>query len=80
MVTAAAQVTTAAQVQSLAWQFPHAMGMAKKRKVFRNILFLKVQADLKDNAGLELPSWHSRNESDWLPCGFRFDPWPLTVG
>jgi len=30
VVTAAAQVTAMAQVQSLAWEFPHAMGRAEK--------------------------------------------------
>ena len=32
MVTAAAQVTAVMQIQSLAGELPHAMGMAKERK------------------------------------------------
>ena len=28
----------------------------------------------------EIPSWHSRNESNWEPWGCRFDPWPRSVG
>lgn len=30
VVTVAAGVTAVAQVESLAWEFPHAMGVAKK--------------------------------------------------
>ena len=30
--TAAAWLTTMGQVQSLAWEFPHAIGIAKKKK------------------------------------------------
>ena len=33
IATAMAQVATAAQVQSLAWEFPHAAGSAKKKKI-----------------------------------------------
>ena len=33
MVTAVAQVTAVTWVQSLAWEFPHAMGAARKKKI-----------------------------------------------
>ena len=32
IVTSAAQAATVAQVLSLTWELPHAMGVAKKRK------------------------------------------------
>ena len=44
-----AWVTVVVQVQSLAWEFPHAVGEAKKKKksVFRNtLLYLSIIASV----------------------------------
>ena len=50
VVTAAAWVATVVWVQCLAWEFPHAAGMAKKIKINKNKNhFNPIQAILKTN-------------------------------
>ena len=54
VVIAMALVTTVAEVQSLAWKLPHAMGTAKKLKKKKKVL--NDQIEILEQ---EFPSWHS---------------------
>ena len=46
MVTAVAQFTTVAWVQSLAWELPHAASVAKKREMKFSPVVVHAKAEL----------------------------------
>ena len=70
MVTAVAQVTAVARIQSLAGEFPYTMGVAKKEKKKRKYLELNDRSSHHGSAEMNLTSIHENT----------FDPWPRSVG